>query len=87
MKPFDAILYVSEEGELEELKSLHTVCRETGKMFLPAICMQQVGLAGPLVHPDSEVCWESAWRRLHDAALFKEEREFASFCCSRSVIG
>ncbi|MFD1607419.1 putative thiazole-containing bacteriocin maturation protein [Oceanobacillus luteolus] len=75
VEPFDAILYVSEEGELEELKSLHTVCRETGKMFLPAICMQQVGLAGPLVHPDSEVCWESAWRRLHDAALFKEERE------------
>ena len=43
-------------------------------MFLPAICLQQVGLAGPLVHPDSEVCWETAWRRLHHSAVFKDEQ-------------
>ncbi|WP_174734555.1 putative thiazole-containing bacteriocin maturation protein [Mesobacillus harenae] len=74
VKPFDTILYVSQEGELEELRYLHTVCREEKKMFLPAICLQQVGLAGPLVHPDSEVCWETAWRRLHRSVLFKNEQ-------------
>ncbi|MGG3891649.1 putative thiazole-containing bacteriocin maturation protein [Metabacillus fastidiosus] len=74
VKPFDSILYVSQEGELEELRHLHTVCREEKKMFLPAICLQRVGLAGPLVHPDAEVCWESAWRRLHRSVLFKNEQ-------------
>lgn len=78
VKPFDSILYVSQEGELEELKHLHTICREEKKMFLPAICLQQVGLAGPLVHPDSEVCWESAWRRLHHSVLSKK-KQFPSF--------
>lgn len=74
VKPFDFILYVSQEGELEELRHLHTVCREEKKMFLPAICLQQVGIAGPLVHPDSEVCWETAWRRLHHSVLFKNKQ-------------
>ncbi|MFC0416392.1 putative thiazole-containing bacteriocin maturation protein [Cytobacillus solani] len=74
VKPFDSILYVSQEGELEELRHLHTVCREEKKMFLSAICLQQVGLAGPLVHPNSEVCWETAWRRLHHSVLFKNKQ-------------
>ncbi|MED3574663.1 putative thiazole-containing bacteriocin maturation protein [Cytobacillus praedii] len=73
VKPFDSILYVSQEGELEELRHLHTVCREEKKMFLSAICLQQVGLAGPLVHPNSEVCWETAWRRLHHPVLVKNK--------------
>ncbi|HEY4552007.1 MAG TPA: putative thiazole-containing bacteriocin maturation protein [Bacillaceae bacterium] len=74
VKPFDSILYVNQEGELEKLRHLHTVCREEKKKFLPAICLQQVGLAGPFVHPDSEVCWETAWRRLHHSVLFKREQ-------------
>lgn len=80
MEPFDYILYVSEKGEVEELRFLHSVSREEGKVFLPAICLEQVGLAGPLVHPNSEGCWESAWRRMHQSALLKEESysEFSS---------
>lgn len=80
MKPFEYILYVSEHGNVEELRFLHRVCREEGKTFLPAICLEQVGLAGPLVYPNSRACWESAWRRLHQAALLKEESysEFSS---------
>ncbi|WP_045516630.1 putative thiazole-containing bacteriocin maturation protein [Neobacillus niacini] len=73
LKPFDYILYVSEKGNEEELQLLHRVCREEKKVFLPAICLEQVGISGPFVHPDSEVCWESAWRRLHQAALFKDQ--------------
>jgi putative thiazole-containing bacteriocin maturation protein len=74
VQPFDSILYVSQEDNLEELRLLHTVCREEKKVFLPAICFQQVGIAGPLVHPDSEACWESAWRRLHQSVLFKDQQ-------------
>ncbi|PLR89831.1 putative thiazole-containing bacteriocin maturation protein [Bacillus sp. T33-2] len=70
VQPFDAILYVSQEGEIEELRVLHSVCRKEKKIFLPAICLQQVGLAGPLVHPDFEGCWESAWRRIHETTIY-----------------
>ncbi len=69
---FDWILYVSQEGEVEELRSVHKACREEKKVLLPAICYQQAGLAGPLVLPDAEGCWESAWRRLHQSALCKD---------------
>lgn len=73
VKPFDYILYVSEQEDVEELRLLHRVSREEGKVFLPAICLEQAGLAGPLVYPDSEGCWESAWRRIHQSALFKDQ--------------
>jgi putative thiazole-containing bacteriocin maturation protein len=73
VQPFDSILYVSQESDVEELRVLHAICREEKKVLLPAICLQQVGLAGPLVHPDSEGCWESAWRRIHQSALYKDQ--------------
>jgi len=72
VQPFHSILYVSEEGNTEELRALHAVCRAEKKVFLPAMCMQQVGFAGPVVHPDSEGCWESAWRRIHRSAIDKD---------------
>ncbi len=75
VQPFDWILHVSQEGDVEELRVLHTVCREEQKAFLPAICHQRVGLAGPLVHPDSKGCWESSWRRVHQT-VFSKERQF-----------
>lgn len=78
MKPFEYILYVSEHGDVEELRFLHRACREEKKVFLPAICLEQVGLAGPLVHPNSEGCWESAWRRIHQSALTSDQR-FSAF--------
>ncbi|MGG1574540.1 putative thiazole-containing bacteriocin maturation protein [Fictibacillus sp. NRS-1165] len=73
VKPFDSILYVSQSGDVEELRFLHTVCREEKKVLLPAICVEHAGMAGPLVHPDSDGCWESAWRRVHKAAISKDQ--------------
>ncbi|WP_419887515.1 putative thiazole-containing bacteriocin maturation protein [Neobacillus niacini] len=80
IKPFDYILYVSQKDDVEELRLLHRVSKEEKKVFLPAICLEQAGLAGPLVHPDSEGCWESAWRRIHQSALYKDQpsSEFSS---------
>jgi putative thiazole-containing bacteriocin maturation protein len=72
VRPFDSILYVSQESGLAELRALHSACREEKKVLLPAMFMQQTGLAGPLVHPDSEGCLESAWRRVHRTALCKD---------------
>jgi putative thiazole-containing bacteriocin maturation protein len=73
LKPFDYILYVSEQGDVDELRLLHRVSREEHKVFLPAICLEHAGLAGPFIHPDSEECWESAYRRIHQSALFKDQ--------------
>lgn len=72
VQPFDWILYVSQDGDIKELRALHAVCREKKKALLPAMVVQQAGLAGPLVHTDSEGCWESMWRRIHQSALYKD---------------
>ncbi|MFM1652601.1 putative thiazole-containing bacteriocin maturation protein [Brevibacillus sp. B_LB10_24] len=77
VKPFDSIFYVSQEGDLEELRMLHAICREERKVFAPAICLFQAGLAGPLVHPDAEGCWESALRRIHRSAVCKDSERIA----------
>ncbi|MCA0172905.1 putative thiazole-containing bacteriocin maturation protein [Bacillus sp. RAR_GA_16] len=65
IEPFDAVLYVSSDQNVQELRSLLHACQEKKKTFLPAICTKGVGMAGPLVSPDSG-CWESAWRSLHE---------------------
>ncbi|MFC4077071.1 putative thiazole-containing bacteriocin maturation protein [Salinithrix halophila] len=72
VQPYDAVLYVTQEDDVEELRELHKACRDEKKVFIPALCLQQVGIAGPLVHPASDGCWESAWRRIHRSALCKD---------------
>ncbi|MCM3737860.1 putative thiazole-containing bacteriocin maturation protein [Bacillus cytotoxicus] len=75
LRPFQAILYVSQGEDIEELKTLHAICKEEKKIFIPAIFKQGIGLAGPLVHPENDACWESAWRRIHKSAFSKTSRE------------
>ncbi|MGF3104064.1 putative thiazole-containing bacteriocin maturation protein [Rossellomorea sp. DUT-2] len=74
LKPFDSILYGSQNENLEELDLLHDICRTDKKLLIPAICNRQTGIAGPIIHPDSEAGWESAWRRVHSTALRKENQ-------------
>ncbi|WP_102262493.1 putative thiazole-containing bacteriocin maturation protein [Mesobacillus jeotgali] len=78
ISPFDAVLYVSQSGNVEELRLLQSICREVKKTFIPAILFKQTGMAGPLFAPDSELCWESAWRRLHSSVLEKEQKVSAA---------
>jgi putative thiazole-containing bacteriocin maturation protein len=72
VQPFQLILYVSQEGDVEELRLLHAVCKAEKKIFLPAMFSHQTGMAGPVVYPESEGCWESAWRRVHHTAVYKD---------------
>ena len=74
VRPYDWILYVSQDGNVNELRDLNIVCKEERKIFLPAICLEQVGLSGPFVHPESDGCWESAWRRLHQSAIQSDQQ-------------
>lgn len=71
---FDCILYGSSEGNIEELRMFHQICKEENKMFLPAYILNGVGFAGPLVHAENDACWESAWRRVHQT-VFPLNRE------------
>jgi putative thiazole-containing bacteriocin maturation protein len=73
IQSFDSILYVGQKGDVEQLRALHQICREEKKRFLPALLLDQVGLAGPLVHPDSDGCWESAWRSIHHSVFDHNE--------------
>ncbi|WP_044339350.1 putative thiazole-containing bacteriocin maturation protein [Rossellomorea aquimaris] len=77
VEPFESILYVSEKENHEELDLLHAICRTDHKLFIPAICHKEKGMAGPIIHPDTEAGWESAWRRIHTTALRKDEGLFA----------
>ncbi|WP_240420119.1 putative thiazole-containing bacteriocin maturation protein [Paenibacillus periandrae] len=72
IQPFQSVLYVSQEGDVEEFRHLHTACKMEKKLLLPAMCLHQTGMAGPVVHPDAEGCWESAWRRVHRPAVYKD---------------
>ncbi|GAM12429.1 putative thiazole-containing bacteriocin maturation protein [Mesobacillus selenatarsenatis] len=78
LSPFDVVLYVSQSGNVEELRLLQSICREVRKTFIPAILFKQTGMAGPLFAPDSELCWESAWRRLHSSVLENEHKVSAA---------
>lgn len=74
LQPYDWIFYVSDPDHIKELRHLNLICKEEKKAFLPVLCLARVGLAGPLVHPESEGCWESAWRRIHQSTL-QEDRQ------------
>lgn len=83
-QPFETILYVSDHSNIEELRLLHEICREEKKNFLPAFCLQQFGLVGPLVEPDSPACWESAYHRIHQSTLSKKfsSQSFPPIACA-----
>lgn len=78
IQPFECILFVSQEGNIEKLRDLHSLCKQENKMFIPAICLQNVGLAGPVVFPNSDVEWESAWHRVHQSVI-GDDQQFVSF--------
>jgi putative thiazole-containing bacteriocin maturation protein len=72
VQSFDWIFYVSKQTMVEEIHVIHTACRAEKKALLIATYIGQTGFAGPMVNPDSEGCWESAWRRLHHSAIRNE---------------
>ncbi|MDA7028445.1 putative thiazole-containing bacteriocin maturation protein [Bacillus sp. CLL-7-23] len=72
--PFDWVLYVSEDVDPEKISELQRECRKKGKSFFPAVCLKQIGLAGPVTLDDHDGCFESAWRRLHSTALLDHHK-------------
>jgi putative thiazole-containing bacteriocin maturation protein len=73
ISPFQFILYVSEHGDLEELRSVQQACIAERKQMLPAIVIRGMGMVGPLLHSDGDGQWESAWLRIH-SPVFPEKQ-------------
>ncbi len=74
VESYDSIVYVTEENQVEEIRTLNKICKEEKKNFIPALCLHQIALAGPLVSPDSEGCFESAWRSIHQNELVNKDK-------------
>jgi len=84
--PYDAVLFVSgHEGEAE-LKSLNEICRQKNKVLMPAIILGQAGLAVPLSYLNSEGDWESAWRRVHHSAIYKDTNVHGASSIAESLL-
>lgn len=80
VRPFQFVMYVSSDGNTEEMRMLQDACLEEGKMLFPAVLLYQSGVAGPLVYQESRACWDSALRRLHRSEVNKdpEQHSFSS---------
>ncbi|WMT39669.1 hypothetical protein RE628_20010 [Paenibacillus sp. D2_2] len=85
VRPFQFILYVSEHGELEELRSVQHACIAERKQMLPAIAIRGMGMAGPLLYPDGDGYWESAWLRIH-SSVFPETQTSEVFSTATAGI-
>ncbi|NRD79572.1 putative thiazole-containing bacteriocin maturation protein [Bacillus sp. BRMEA1] len=85
VQAYDWILYVSQDGNDLEVMKLNQVCNQEKKAFLPTIYLEKVGLSGPLTHPESEGCFESAWRRIHRSAL-KADADPQSFSATSGAL-
>ncbi|WP_160725552.1 putative thiazole-containing bacteriocin maturation protein [Bacillus sp. USDA818B3_A] len=85
LQPYDWILYVSQDGNVNELRNLNQICKEEKKAFLPAIYLEEVGFSGPLTHPDSEGSFESAWLRIHQSSV-QADRQSLDFSSTPGAI-
>ena len=74
LHPFEFIFYAEQDGTVENVRVMQTVCQKQKKVFLPVIFHRHIGLAGPIVYPDSDSCWESVWRSIH-TSVFDEIRQ------------
>ncbi|MGI8315782.1 putative thiazole-containing bacteriocin maturation protein [Halobacillus mangrovi] len=75
VEPFDAVIYVSEEGNVEELQRIAKACKRKGVLFAPVICLDGIGCTGPFVSPDADNSWDSAWRSLPQSLLNEAQTE------------
>lgn len=69
IKPFDSVLFGLQDTNIDLLRLIESVCREERKDFMPITFIKEIAFAGPLIQPDSEVTWDSAFRRLHPRSL------------------
>ncbi|MBS2967884.1 bacteriocin maturation protein [Metabacillus sp. KIGAM252] len=63
VQPYQTILYISEDRE--ELTALRQICESEGKILIPAIFLENEGIAGPVLHPEMNGDVESVIKSVH----------------------
>lgn len=85
----DAVVYVSETGNVDELRLVESICSSENKLFLPAICVDGVGIVGPAAWPIRTVnmasVWDAAWRRIH-VSVFQNDIQVSGFTATSGSV-
>ena len=61
---FDAVISVSDRPQLGQARLLNRLCKAQKKPFIQALVVDDHAWIGPLIHPESDGCWECGWHRL-----------------------
>lgn len=73
VKNRDAVLYLSETGDLRELRRIESVCRNEHICFMSAVCTENLGVVMPNsrtnVTNDKPLSFDAAWRRIHQSLV------------------
>ena len=64
IQAYDAVLHLAEWPALARARLLNRVCLEQQKTLIQAVIVDNHAWVGPLVCPETSICWECAWRRL-----------------------
>ncbi|WP_188991840.1 putative thiazole-containing bacteriocin maturation protein [Paenibacillus nasutitermitis] len=86
VQPYDAVLFVSDQEGESELRLLNEICRQKNKVLLPAVIFGQAGLAVPLSYSNSGGDLESALRRVHHSAIYKDTNVHTASSIAESLL-
>ncbi|PWW00965.1 putative thiazole-containing bacteriocin maturation protein [Paenibacillus cellulosilyticus] len=85
VRPYFFIAYVAQQGDLEELQKLQVACLAQKKLLLSAMILRGRGMVGPLLDPEGDGRFASAWRRVH-STVFPENWESQPFSAAASTL-
>nr|AYQ75522.1 bacteriocin maturation protein [Cohnella candidum] len=83
---FDGVVYASPDEEGADFKALQAACLKSDVTLLPAIIVEQIGMAGPLITSGSSGDWTSARRRLHRSETDKDPRNHAPSAVAEAML-
>ncbi|SEM92230.1 putative thiazole-containing bacteriocin maturation protein [Paenibacillus sp. OV219] len=86
VEPYTAVIFVSDQDGEPELRLLNEICRQKNKVLLLAVIFEQAGLAVPFSYSNSVGDWESAWRRVHHSAIYKDTADHAASSVAEALL-
>ncbi|GMA63823.1 putative thiazole-containing bacteriocin maturation protein [Alicyclobacillus fastidiosus] len=76
VQTMDAVLYVSQSGDIDELRRVESICRRAQKLFIAATFVNGLGLVVPNARPGGgpgvASAFEAVWRRIHRTAFERD---------------
>lgn len=89
VETMDAVVYISPTGDMDTLREIESFCSQAHKWFLPAICLERLGIVGPLLKPTDASCvittWDAMWRRIHPS-VFQHDLHVSGFASTAGAV-